>query len=659
MWAHRVGVLAGTTGLVVGPVVKTNDEALMAREGDIERDELHVLSSFASHIAVLRSDGVIEHVNEAWESYGRANGADGAKSGVGMNYLAECERAFGRGVEEAGSIAEGIRRVLEGASREFTCEYECTGPKRRRWFSMSVTPMHGVRDRALVAHTDITKRVLAQYRARDQEQWLNAVLNTAPVVVLVLDVEGRVQWANEHLERLTGYSAEDLVGEDWVERMVPSRDRKRIGELCWLIRHGEPSHGELNPIVRKDGGEVTVQWFNRLLKNEHGETESILCIGSDVTEKMIYEESLRAVLDTAAEAIVTIDRSGTIQSFNRAAEEIFGYSAEEVIGTSVGKLMPSPYRETHASYIERYLETGEPRIIGTGREVVAVREDGSKFPAELSVSRVGDTELFSGIVRDMSERRAAEERLRNAERLTMIGTLAAGLGHDMNNLLLPMRMRLDLLDQLELPDIASEQVESIRKLTLYLQDLAEGLHHLALDPEDSSATDGSTDLKKWWGHVQALLVRSVPDNVGFTSCIPAHLPPVAVAPHRLTQAVLNLLVNAGKAVSGADGGVRLWAELEPGGDVVRVCVSDNGVGMSEAVRRRAVEPFFTTKTRGLGTGMGLTLVDGVVRGAGGYLEIESIEGEGTTVSMRFPVSDVTDVETAGMKESAGDEPERA
>ncbi len=347
------------------------------------------------------------------------------------------------------------------------------------------------------------------------------------------------------------------------------------------------------------------------------------------------ESKLRAVVDTAVDAIITIDRDRIMQSFNQAAERMFGYAADEVIGQNVKMLMASPYHEEHDGYVERYQRTGEARIIGIGREVVARRKDGSTFPIELAVSEMPDLQMFTGIIRDLSERKEAEERLRRADRLSSIGTLAAGLGHDMNNVLLPVRARLDIVEQADLPANAREQFVEIRKLAKYLQDLADGLHLLSLDPDDPDASTGTTNLDEWWQQTHALLGRALPKHVRFSASLPSDLPAICIAPHRLTQAVLNMLVNSGTAV-GEEGRVRLWVDANTDNQVVRLGVTDNGCGMTEEVKRRAFEPFFTTKTRGLGTGLGLSLVHGVVLAAGGTLDIDSEPGKGTTIIVTLP-----------------------
>jgi signal transduction histidine kinase len=259
-------------------------------------------------------------------------------------------------------------------------------------------------------------------------------------------------------------------------------------------------------------------------------------------------------------------------------------------------------------------------------------------------------ELEQRVEQRTGELLASQQQLRMADRMASIGTLAAGLGHDMNNVLLPVRAHLNALrasgqeGAMGAPD--RKHVEAIRKSVGYLQQLADGLHFLAMDPDAQGDVRGggeTTDLTRWWTQAGPLLAKAVPKHVQVTCAIPEGLPPLRVPSHGLTQAVLNLIVNAGEAIpppgerKRRQGRVRVGAGLEGGGAAVRIVVADNGTGMTEEVRRRAFELFFTTKPRGLGTGLGLSLVQKVVDGAGGHVEVETELGKGTTVAMLIPV----------------------
>jgi signal transduction histidine kinase len=250
-----------------------------------------------------------------------------------------------------------------------------------------------------------------------------------------------------------------------------------------------------------------------------------------------------------------------------------------------------------------------------------------------------------------AELQASNEKLRMADRLASIGTLAAGLGHDMNNVLLPVRAHINALrasgeaGNLSRPDRG--HVDEVRKSVTYLQQLADGLHFLAMNPdteEDARGGGGTTDLRQWWAQAGALLSKAAPKHARVSASFPTDLPLVTIPAHALTQAVLNLVVNAGEAIPPPSvrrrrqGHVRLWAECadDSYGAWVRLGVTDNGTGMSEEVKRRAFEMFFTTKPRGLGTGLGLALVRKVAEHNGGRVEVETEVGKGTTIVMVLP-----------------------
>jgi hypothetical protein len=234
-----------------------------------------------------------------------------------------------------------------------------------------------------------------------------------------------------------------------------------------------------------------------------------------------------------------------------------------------------------------------------------------------------------------------------SDRLASIGALAAGLGHDMNNVLLPVRAHLEAARTMTMKPAVRDHIDAVHRSVTYLQELADGLHFLALDAEGDDTERAATDVAAWWAQVGPLLTKAVPKHVRVSAAFEAGLPEVAVAAHGLTQAVLNLMVNAGEAIpaptaasrrGGKPGLVRISARLDEPGTHVILGVTDNGRGMSAETQRRAFEMFYTTSARGLGTGLGLPLLARVVARAGGAVHIESRPRKGTTMSLLLPVA---------------------
>ncbi|MFO0918786.1 MAG: PAS domain S-box protein [Planctomycetaceae bacterium] len=234
--------------------------------------------------------------------------------------------------------------------------------------------------------------------------------------VFTVDGTGAVTTWNRGAERLFGYSAEEIKGRS-CELFYPAESRLR-GDLAYELEVARKrgSYESECQRVRKDGNLFGAYLVITPLRQEAGSSPGFAVITRDVTEQrrtaqeiLDQRRRLRSILETAVDAVVIIDEQGIVDSINPAGVRLFGYQADEVIGQNVNMLMPEPYAAEHTSYIQRYLRTGDAKIIGIGREVQARRKDGSLFPADLAVSTFYDGRpLFTGILRDISERKAME-----------------------------------------------------------------------------------------------------------------------------------------------------------------------------------------------------------------------------------------------------------
>jgi len=266
--------------------------------------------------------------------------------------------------------------------------------------------------------------------------------------------------------------------------------------------------------------------------------------------------------------------------------------------------------------------------------IIGTLIDRRRAAAELSEHR---QHLETLVARRTTQLEKSHERLRLAERLASVGTLAAGLGHDLGNTILPMLCRLDALAARKLPDSAHEDLDAVRHAVDYLRQLSQGLRHLALD-KDHRGGARMTNLAHWWKQASPLMRSALPARITLNCELPESLPPIAVAPHRLTQAVLNLVSNSAEAIEG-EGEVSIVGHHDPEESTVRLSIMDDGRGMAPDAERHALEPFFTTKTRGLSTGLGLALVHGVAKACGGTVDIDTVPGEGTAIHLTIPTTD--------------------
>jgi PAS domain S-box-containing protein len=356
---------------------------------------------------------------------------------------------------------------------------------------------------------------------------------------------------------------------------------------------------------------------------------------------------LQAILESAIDAIVTIDNAGIIETVNPAALALFQYRREEFIGRNVSFLMPEPYQAEHDGYLRNYRETGTKRIIGIGRQVVGRRADGSTFPMQLGVSEfhVDGMQHFTGIIRDITAQVDAEQALRHAQKMEAMGQLTGGIAHDFNNLLTVIVGNLEMLEgkltepaQHELLIEALEAADLGSRLTGRLLAFA---RRSFLEPK-------IVDLNMLVAGLTDLLHRTLGETVALSTALTSNLWSTKVDPSQVESAIVNLAVNARDAM--LNGGRLVletrntvideaYAANEEGlspGDYVQLSVSDTGSGMSSAVRERAFEPFFTTKEMGRGTGLGLSMVYGFAKQSGGHATIYSEENVGTTVNLYLP-----------------------
>ena len=369
----------------------------------------------------------------------------------------------------------------------------------------------------------------------------------------------------------------------------------------------------------------------------------------DLNALAAEEDRTRTIMSAAAVGLVTIDDTGAIRSFNPEAEKIFGYAAEEAIGLNVAALMPDAEQAGHDGHIARYLTSGDGRIVGRGaREVLGRRKDGKMFPLELAVARMseGGRTSFVGSIQDISERKSAEENLRQAQKMETLGQLTGGVAHDINNMLMSMQLNMQVVADKIAGD--PEAVECMQAALGALKRGAELTDRLLAFSRKQPLQPKVTNVNGLVGETLQLLQRTLQASVGVNTSLAGGAWSIEVDPSQLTNAIVNLAINARDAMP--DGGtltietsnVQLDEDyvaplegMKPG-EYVLISVSDTGTGMPQAVVERAFDPFFTTKPVGKGSGLGLSMVYGFVKQSGGHVKIYSEEGKGTTVKMFFP-----------------------
>jgi PAS domain S-box-containing protein len=386
----------------------------------------------------------------------------------------------------------------------------------------------------------------------------------------------------------------------------------------------------------------------------------------------VADHSFVGLLEGAPDAMVCVDRSGRIALVNGQAERLFGYGRAELVDQPVEMLVPEAARAGHPAQRGHYMGDPEPRPMSARMELSGRRRDGSTFPAEISLSGI-DTDdglLVIAAVRDVTEQlelRAARERLKNqaerdkleqqlqqSQRLESLGQLAGGVAHDFNNLLAVITNYAEFVGEEVAKDAAQADWQSVRHDVTQIQ-LAAGraadlTRQLLAFARRDVVQPRPLNLNEVIASVEQLLIRTLGEHVELKTKLAPGLCAVLTDPGQIEQVLVNLAVNARDAMPA--GGTLMvettTADIDashaasrvglPPGQYACMKIGDTGTGMPREVIDRAFEPFYTTKPKGEGTGLGLATVYGIVTRAGGYVQIYSEPGVGTTFTILLPAT---------------------
>jgi len=357
------------------------------------------------------------------------------------------------------------------------------------------------------------------------------------------------------------------------------------------------------------------------------------------------ERQLASIIHSAMDGIITINDEHNIVLFNAAAEEIFQCSASDVLGQPLDQFIPEPLRAAHREHLQRFAESEETyRRMGMYREISGLRYTGELFPLEASISkvvRVGKRWMtvilrdISQRVGDMSKQRALEDQLRKTERLAELGTLASGMAHEIGTPMNVILGRAELLMRKAKDESTRRGLETI---VTQVERITKIMNQLLSFARKRPSEQGNVDLVWAIGNVLDMLLEKFnSQGIHVVKEYSPDLPQVLADSDHITQVLLNLLLNACQAMS--EGGT-LTLKLCPKGDMVELSVQDTGTGIPEDQISKIFDPFFTTKAVGEGTGLGLTVVHGIIQENNGTIRVNSIPGQGSTFIISLPVYSV-------------------
>ncbi|REJ65735.1 MAG: PAS domain S-box protein [Planctomycetota bacterium] len=427
---------------------------------------------------------------------------------------------------------------------------------------------------------DVTARKEAERALVESEERFRSFMDNSPTIAWMKDSQGHYVYLSRTYEQRFGVELADWCGKTdfdiWPQEIADNFRRNDQQVLAT---------GEVLEVVEETpnpDGTHCAWWAFKFPFQDASGIRYVGGIGVDITDRkraeervLASEQRLRAILNTAADAVITIDRHGIIEAVNPATEKMFGYAERELVGKNVSVLMPTPYSAEHDGYISQYLATGEAKIIGIGREVVACRRDGSTFPIDLAVSEVKELGLFTGVIRDLTDRKALQRQVLDiaAQEQTRIGQdLHDGVGQELTGLnYMTQNLLAALPDKTQATGQLAQKISAGLKDTQHrLREVVQGLMPVMVDSEGLRAS-----LEDLTGRVNAAQKMSC----HFVCSDDVHIPDNSTAMHlyRIAQEAVNNALKHSR-------GDRIDLSLRADGGRVILEVLDNGVGIAAMPR---------------------------------------------------------------------------
>ncbi|HEX7859321.1 MAG TPA: PAS domain S-box protein [Verrucomicrobiae bacterium] len=570
----------------------------------------------------------------------------------------EAERLLEKTRDEL--MGKNIWKVFPDASaQQFKAEYERAIAENRpvtfrqyyppyeRWIEIRAYPSA---DSLAVYFKDVTKDHVAAEALRASEERFRLVSRATNDVIWDWNIVDDVHWLSDGFLTHFGYRVEELAAEvrAWSDR-IHSEEREGVLQgIQQVIASGEESWADEYRFQRKDGTWAHVLDRGYVLRDASGKAVRMIGSMTDVSERRLAEQQIAeqaALLDNAQDAILVTDFADTIIYWNRGAERVFGYSRSEALGQRSVELLKSErarHSEGYSELIERGEWSGELKKFDKGNREIFLHTRWTLMRDE-----AGQPKSILAIHTDITEKKKLEAQFLRAQRMESIGTLAGGIAHDLNNVLAPIMMCLDMLE-LQLPGEEDRMLlATVQKSTQRGAELVRQVLSFARGLEGKRVPFKPTHILR---EVHKIARDTFPKNIQVSHSASAELSCVMGDPTQLHQVLMNLCVNARDAMPNG-GALHLTAEnvtldevysgLNPdarAGRYVMINVADTGVGISPEIRERIFDPFFTTKELGNGTGLGLSTTLGIVKSHGGFIQVASEVGQGTMFSVYLPAT---------------------
>jgi PAS domain S-box-containing protein len=493
----------------------------------------------------------------------------------------------------------------------------------------------------------LTRATLREQVAEHEQttSLLTSLVQSSDDSIVGLDLEGRILTWNQGAERLYGHRESDVQGRP-VELVLPAERRAEMAAALVRVRREQAIERFETEHVTKDGRRIPVFLTLSPIRDAPDKLIGISIVGRDIGMQKAAEEALRrseatsrAFLESASESIVITNAAGVIVRINDKAEKMFGYERAELIGQPVEVLIPRRAREAHVAHRAGYMAAPRVRSMGRGLDLAGVKKDGTELPVEVSLSFVETDDGIRAIafVTDISERLAFQRAARQADKLAALGTLSAGIAHEINNPIGIITSRVEVMlleaEGEELPTELRKDLEVILRHARRVASITQGLLSFA---RQSSGVRAAVNLNRVVEEILQLVRKDMDRaHVQVTLRRDEALPEIMADANAIGQVLLNLLTNARRAMPDGGGEITIETAYDAQARSVRLMVRDTGTGIAPDVLPKIFDPFFTTKADG--TGLGLSVSHGIIHDHQGSVDVESEVGKGTTFTVTLPV----------------------
>ncbi|QWG17546.1 PAS domain S-box protein [Bradyrhizobium sediminis] len=548
-----------------------------------------------------------------------------------------------------------ITGVVDGFARGETIALPTGGGQEIRALADAFAHM-AAESRAKTAA--LNQEIEERRRTVERQQLLVAAVESSNDAIVTETLDGIITGWNPAAERLFGFTAQEAIGNS-IDIIVPADLRSEASATLDRIRSGEKVDDHETVRTGKHGRRIDVSLGVSPIRSQSGTIIGATKVSRDITARKKAQEALleseqmaREVIANAFEAFIQTDDSSYVLEWNPQAEAIFGWSRQEALGKHLPSLLLSETLQPYCqSMKKRLLQNEENAAAGARFEVQVKRKDGHSVRIEASMNalRRRSGYLFNIFARDLTEKIAAEEQLRQAQKMEALGQLTGGIAHDFNNVLTVISGTIEILAE-EVAD--KPEAAAIAKLISEAADRgAELTAHLLAFARKQPLRPRETDVNRLIVESARLLRPTLGARIEIETMLMDSVWTALVDPGQLSSALLNLAINARDAMPG---GGKLMLETSnvtldesyaaangdvKAGNYVMIAVSDTGSGIPEAIRDRVFDPFFSTKQTGKGTGLGLSMVYGFVKQSGGHIKVYSEEGHGTTFKIYLPQAD--------------------